>query len=130
MANQNQSPAPLSNRASLSTNPFTGTRCASIETKTENYWGVFMIGKNRYISPKKIASQPNAIPDAIGNKNIVELALCHVDELIGLAQDIASNMRNDRSHSDVGFHVSGRIIPLMHCVRRELDDVRRIVVIL
>lgn len=56
--------------------------------------------------------------------NIVELALCHVAELIGLAQDIANNMHSGMAHPELIFHVSGRLATLMYCAKRELDEAR------
>lgn len=75
--------------------------------------------------PKKMPSQSKSIHEVIGQKNIVELALCHVAELIGLAQDMANNMHSGMAHPEIILHVSGRLATLMHCAKHELDKARR-----
>lgn len=62
--------------------------------------------------------------DTMCRKNIAELALCHVAELIDLAQDIACNMHSGVTCLDVTLHASGRIATLTHCAKRELEEAR------
>ncbi len=62
---------------------------------------------------------------ATDQRNSVELALCHLAELIGLAQDIASNMHSGMAYPEAILHVSGSLVTLMHCAKRELEEARR-----
>lgn len=68
--------------------------------------------------------QAHAKHGLIEQKNIIELALCHVAELIGLAQEIACNMHSGMSPEAV-LQVSGRLATLMHCAKKELDDAKQ-----
>lgn len=63
--------------------------------------------------------------DAIEQKNIAEIALCHLSELIGLAQDIVNNMHSGMAQPEAIAHISGRLGTLMHCAQRELEDARQ-----
>jgi hypothetical protein len=87
--------------------------------------GMVMKRNKRTPKPKKMSAQSKTNHDVMGLKNIVELALCHVAELIGLAQDIANNMHSSMAHPEVILHVSGRLATLMHCAIRELEEARR-----
>lgn len=76
-------------------------------------------------NPKKISMPSKSIDDALGQKNTLELALCHVAELIGLAQDIANDMHSAMANPEIIFHVSGRIATLMHCAKQELEKAQQ-----
>jgi hypothetical protein len=75
--------------------------------------------------PTRQPIHSKSIHDVTIQKNIVELALCHVVELIDLTQEIASDMHVGMTHPEVISHISGRLITLMYCAKRELEEAQR-----
>ena len=72
---------------------------------------------------RKLAKAPLP-PDPMDQKNDIELPLCHVAELIDLAQEIACNLHSGTCQSEIGLQISGRIGTLLHCAQRELEMAR------
>ena len=58
-------------------------------------------------------------PGAAEPADILDLALCHLSDLIGLAHEIACDMHGQVSQQEA-LQVSGRLATLMHCAAREI----------
>lgn len=53
--------------------------------------------------------------------NAIEMALCHISELIGMAHEIACDMPACMNRGDAVLHISGRLATLMHSAAREVE---------
>ena len=57
--------------------------------------------------------------------NAIEMALCHVSELIGLAHEIACEMHGGMACAAAILHVSGRLATLMHSAAKEVEEAQQ-----
>lgn len=56
--------------------------------------------------------------------NTIELSLCHIGELINMAQEIASEMHGSPVAAEAIPKISGRLSTLMHSASREVREAR------
>ena len=76
---------------------------------------------NQITSPLRGPQAPN--PVELGNT--IEMALCHIAELIGMAHEIACEMHGGMARSDAVQHISGRLATLMHSAAREVEGAQQ-----